>query len=81
MSNETEQSGQKSNLSPTALIMLKALAVAYPEPLTIADKTELETEALWELRNGDLIEQWDMWPNGDRRWMATAAGRAALPQS
>lgn len=81
MSTDAEQSGLSANLSPTAKVMLKALVVAYPEALTIEPKTDLDSEALWQLRNGDLIEQWDMWPNGDRRWMVTHIGRAALPRS
>lgn len=67
------------DLGPAAQVMLKAATVAYPEPVTIAPKTKLDTVALLELREHDLIEQWDMWPNGDRRWMATVAGRAAVP--
>lgn len=81
MSTETEQNGLSANLGAVAKVMLKALVIAYPEPVTIAPKTELDSEALWELRNGDLIEQYDMWPNGDRRWLATSVGRAALPRS
>lgn len=78
MSTDTEQNGPTSNLSAAAQVMLKALTVAYPDPVTIEPKTDLETEALWDLRNRELVEQWDMCPNGDRRWMAT---RAALPRS
>lgn len=69
------------DLSPAAQVMLKAATVAYPEAVTIAPKTKLDTVALLELRERDLIEQYDMWPNGDRRWTATAAGRAAAPKS
>jgi hypothetical protein len=69
------------NLSDVAKVWLKAAAVAYPEPVTISPKTKPETVALLELRERDLIEQYDMWPNGDRRWLVTPAGRAALPQS
>lgn len=70
-----------SGLGTVAKVMLQALVIAYPEPLTIEPKTDVESEALWELRNGDLIEQYDMWPNGDRRWIATSEGRAAVPRT
>lgn len=65
------------DLSPVAKIMLKAAAVAYPEALTIAPKTELDEQALRELRENELLEQYDMWPNGDRRWLITPAGQKA----
>ncbi len=68
-------------LSDIAKVMLKALSVAYPEPVTIEPKTELDNDALRELCVGDLVDLYDMWPNGDRRWLVTPAGRAALPQS
>ena len=67
-----------TDLSTTALVMMKALSDAYPDPVTIEPKTELDAAALQELRDNDCVEMWDMWPNGDRRWMATPAGRSAL---
>lgn len=65
-------------LSSIALVMLKALKVAYPEPVTIAPKDETDRAALDQLREAEYVEQWDMWPNGDRRWMITPAGSEAL---
>lgn len=67
-----------TDLSATALVMMKALSVAYPDAVTIEPKTDLEIGALQELRDNDFVEMWDMWPNGDRRWMATPAGRSSL---
>jgi hypothetical protein len=62
-------------MSPIAKVMLRAAVVAYPDPVTIAPKTDLQEEALAELRDGDFLELWDSWPNGDRRWIATPIGR------
>lgn len=66
-------------LNPIALTMLQALNVAYPEPVTIAPKDDADEAALNQLREADYVDQYDMWPNGDRRWLLTPAGRAALP--
>lgn len=58
-------------LSEGAKSLLKEIKAKWPDPLTVAP----ETEFLSELRLAELIEQWDMHPNGDRRWMVTKAGR------
>lgn len=65
---------EAANLSPVASVMLKTLTVSYPDPVTISPKTETDEKAILELTDREFIELWDMWPNGDRRWMATAAG-------
>jgi hypothetical protein len=67
-----------TELSPIAMVMMKALSVAYPDAVTIEPKTDLEIGALQELRDSDFVEMWDMWPNGDRRWIATPAGRLSV---
>lgn len=63
-------------LSELATKMLGKVAAVSPDPLTIAPVDPDEGRALDELRDAELIEQWDMWPNGDRRWVLTAAGRS-----
>lgn len=58
-------------LSNEAKALLKEIKAKWPDPLTVAP----ETEFLSELRAAALVEQWDMHPNGDRRWIVTKAGR------
>ena len=53
---------------------LRTIANGYPEPVTIYD----DGDHLSALRDADLVEQYDMWPDGTRRWMITPAGRTAL---
>lgn len=64
-----------TEVSDKAKVLLSKIAEKWPDALTVAP----EPDELMELREADLVEQWDMHPNGDRRWTATAAGRAALP--
>lgn len=63
------------DLHPNALIILKALDVAWPEPVTIEPKDNADAEALYQLRSADYVDLYDMWQNGDRRWTITKAGR------
>ena len=51
--------------------LLRKIAAKWPEALKVAP----EPPELMELREADLVEQWDMHPNGDRTWTVTKAGR------
>jgi hypothetical protein len=59
-----------TGLSDEAETLLGRIAATWPDPMTLAP----EPKELMELREADLVEQWDMHPNGDRRWMVTQAG-------
>lgn len=69
------------SLHPVALTMLKALNVAYPDPVTIAPKDATDEIALNQLRDAEYVDLYDTWPNGDHRWMITGLGRERLPRS
>lgn len=62
------------DLTTEQIAYLKMLARAYPEPVTIWD----EGGHLLALRDADFIDQYDMWPDGTRRWTITADGLRAL---
>lgn len=66
------------SLHPVALTMLKVAQVAYPEAVTIAPKDATDETALNQLRDAEYVELYDMWPNGDRRWLITPLGRSRL---
>lgn len=40
----------------------------------------LQIDGLIALRDSDLIEQYDSWPDGRRRWVATSAAKAGDTQ-
>lgn len=63
------------SLHPVARVMLKALDVAWPDPVTIEPKDATDEIALNQLRDAEYVELWDMHQNGDRRWMLTKLGR------
>jgi hypothetical protein len=65
-------------LSWTASNYLRMLTVAWPEALTIEPSTDNQRAALQELRDADLIDIWDMWPDGRRRWTLSRAGYARM---
>ena len=69
------------SLNPVAIIMLKALQVASPDPVTIEPKDAADEIALNQLMDAEYVELWDMHQNGDRRWMITKTGceRVAPP--
>ncbi len=69
------------SLSPVAMTMLRALQVAYPDAVTIEPKDETDAVALGQLRDAEYVDLYDMWPNGDRRWMATGLGRGLVFRS
>lgn len=60
-------------LSEPAKELLNKIKARWPDPLTVPNPAP---DCLTELRENDLVEQWDMHPNGDRRWMITQAGRS-----
>lgn len=63
------------SLHPVAMVMLKALQVSYPDAVTIEPKDPADETALNQLRDAEYVDLYDMWPNGDRRWMITRLGR------
>jgi len=65
---------ETSGLSDPASKLLWHIGYMWPEPLLVAP----ETDDLMALRELDYIEQWDSYPNGDRRWMITHEGREFL---
>lgn len=69
---ERDRKGPRLTDVQTAL--LEKIFAAYPEPFTV----DPETDDLLTLRDADLIEEWDMWPDGRRRWIIRPEGRNAL---
>lgn len=63
-----------STLSEKQIGYLQTISNGYPEPVTIYN----DGDHLSALIDADLIEQYDMWPDGTRRWIITQEGRAAL---
>lgn len=53
-----------SVLSDQAVRLLSDIGATWPDALLVAP----ETADLMALRELDYVEQWDMLPNGDRRW-------------
>lgn len=59
-------------ISENAKVLLQEISAKYPDPMTVSS----ETDDLFALREADLILQWDLWPDGRRRWMVTPQGTA-----
>lgn len=70
-------SATETKLTEAEKSLLLTINKPWPESVTIHP----ETDALFSLREKDYIMQWDSWPDGRRRWVATHAGRAALGDS